>query len=107
MPNITGKLVPSYTEAFNSGGTPHILPKERAKTSFDVKSMTNHLDGGKKMTTKRKFIWSAVTNTETDGICDMDAEEALATQVKHFIDVHKKWVLKGWKPDRDDIGFMA
>jgi hypothetical protein len=37
----------------------------------------------------------------------MDAEEALATQVKHFIDVHKKWVLKGWKPDRDDIGFMA
>jgi len=31
----------------------------------------------------------------------------LATQVQHFIDVHLKWAKKGWKPDRDDIGFMA
>ena len=56
MPNITGELTPSDTESFTSGGTAHILPKEREKASFDGKIMTNALDGGKKMTAKRKFI---------------------------------------------------
>jgi hypothetical protein len=107
MPNITGELIPSNTESFTSGGTSHILPIERAKASFDVKTMTHALDGGKKMTAKRKFIYTAVMNKNLDHVTDMSPDELLASQVKHFIEIHIKWAKKGWKPDRDDIGFMA
>jgi acyl-CoA oxidase len=69
--------------------------------------MTDHLNGGKKQTAKRKFIMSAVMNKNTDNIADMEPDELLASQVENFIDVHLKWVKKGWKPDRDDIAYMA
>jgi len=79
MPNITGPLTPSDTESFTSGGTSHILKAERANPSFDTKLLTNHLDGGKKMTAKRKFIMTSIVNTDVSGIPDMESDELLAS----------------------------
>jgi len=37
---IDAKLKPSEMESWNSGGTAHELPAERAQASFDVEKMT-------------------------------------------------------------------
>lgn len=54
------KLVPSEIQSRVSGGTSHILPRERAKTKFDVKILTDYLNGGKEGTKRRKFFEAAV-----------------------------------------------
>ena len=40
-----------------SGGTADILPAERAKASFDHDTMTGLIDGSKKVTRKRRWIY--------------------------------------------------
>jgi len=37
--------------------------------------MTNHLDGGKKMTAKRKFIMASIMNADHSGVADMEPDE--------------------------------
>ena len=59
------------------------------------------------MTAKRKFIMASIMNADHSGVADMEPDEQLATHVQHFIDVHLKWAKKGWRPDRDDLGFMG
>ena len=34
-------LVPSNKQAWNSGGTAHVLPEELSRATFDIEKMTN------------------------------------------------------------------
>lgn len=63
-------LTPSNKDSFSSGGTSDILPQERKKASFNILLMTNILDGGERMTAKRKFIMTPVIDKEHSGIND-------------------------------------
>lgn len=49
-------MVGGTEQSRTCGGTADMLPKERAKATFDVQKMTNVLDGDAKRTSRRRFI---------------------------------------------------
>jgi flavocytochrome c len=101
------KLTPSDTQSKLSGGTSHILPNERAKSKFDVKELTDFLNGGKESTKRRKFLESVVNKDPElfHNIYNFDRQEHMAHATKDFIRIHKPY--KDFKPTRWEICIMA
>ena len=101
------KLTPSEVQSRTSGGTSHILPRERAKTKWDKEELVNFLNGGKDMTKRRKFVESVI-NKDSESFHDIynySRSDYLSHGVKEFIRIHKPW--KDFKPTREDICFMS
>jgi acyl-CoA oxidase len=101
------KLIPSENQSPLSGGTSHILPQERAKSTWDKEELIHYINGGKEMTKKRKFIESVI-NKEPElmhNIYNFTRSDHLSHGVKEFIRIHKPF--KDFKPSREDICFMS
>ena len=101
------KLQPSETQSRISGGTTGVLPKERAKASFNVENMINFLNGGKELTKRRKFIEKAISDNPDDYTKknNFTREDHLREGVREFISYHKAFA--NFKPTRKDIYFMS
>ena len=98
------QLSPSNIESLTSGGTADILPKERAKSSFDVQELIHILNGGEKNTKKRKFLESFM-NKDLHLHYNHTRPELYKNRVKDFIDVHKKF--PNYKPSRFELMCMG
>jgi hypothetical protein len=79
--------VPSDTKSPASGGTSHILPKERATATFDVEKMTNALDGNAKKTARRRFIISPTEDQDMFDKYFWGRAEQLKEHVRFFLEV--------------------
>lgn len=101
------KLVPGNQQSRVSGGTADILPKERAKSTFDLEELIDYLNGGKDSTKRRKFLESVLSKDLEiqHDIYNHSREEHMAHGVKDFIRIHKPY--KDFKPTRTDIVIMA
>jgi acyl-CoA oxidase len=101
------KLTPSNTQSRLSGGTSHILPAERAKSTWDREELIHFLNGGKEMTKRRKFIESVINKDPElmHNIYNFSRSEYMSHGVKEFIRIHKPF--KDFKPSREDICFMS
>lgn len=89
-----------------SGGTADILPKERAKATFDIEKMTNLLDGGEAATERKRFIASVTEDTNTSNKFFWERPEALKQHVKFFLDAHDEY-LGRIIPNHQDGSFMS
>jgi flavocytochrome c len=101
------KLTPSNTQSKLSGGTADILPKERAKSKFNLQSLIHFLNGGEDSTKRRKFLESVV-NKDPESFHDIynySRQEYVSHAVKEFIRIHKPY--STFKPTRWDICIMA
>ena len=105
-------------QTWDDGGTAHILPKERAKASFDVERLTHVLDGGEEFTEKRRWIQRShdgafAANGEMDRIgqiedhADKPRGKVIAESMAHFMDVHWKHIERGYRPKGQDMTFMS
>ncbi len=101
------KLTPSNTPSKYSGGTSHILPEERARSSFNVEELYDFLNGGKEGTKRRHFIESTISKDPEDlhRIYNFSRSDYLKHEVKEFIRIHKPF--KNFKPTREDICYMS
>jgi flavocytochrome c len=105
-------LEPGDVQTRNSGGTAQELPRERAKSTFDVSKMTNFLDGGEEETKRRRFITSPNLGVDASGRYTQTPAERLKAHVRHFIQTHQPyWNGGGGRngslvPSRVDIGYM-
>jgi len=101
------KLTPSNTPSKYSGGTSHILPEERARSSFNVEELYDFLNGGKEGTKRRHFIESTISKDPEDlhRIYNYSRSDYLKHEVKEFIRIHKPF--KNFKPTREDICYMS
>lgn len=64
------------------GGTAHLLPRERARASFDTLALTYVLDGGPKATMRRRWLWSEGAKFDNAGNYYLDREALVAQHVK-------------------------
>eukprot|EP01059_Diplonema_ambulator_P035054 TRINITY_DN8143_c0_g1_i2.p1 TRINITY_DN8143_c0_g1~~TRINITY_DN8143_c0_g1_i2.p1 ORF type:complete len:802 (+),score=306.11 TRINITY_DN8143_c0_g1_i2:233-2407(+) len=103
------ELVPSDKQSWNSGGTAHILPAERAKATFEVERMTEAIYGGPEMVAKRRFV---LAPSKRHGLPQlqkytMDREELMAAHFKHFIGIHKSFTGKAYRPTPEETAWMS
>lgn len=103
----------SSTESWNSGGTAGILDTERAKASFDVETLTNFMDGGKKNTQNRRFIMSSTEDLEDIGSSSKKHDTAregkggsIAKNFTHFMEIHDEYLKKGRTPKGQEMMYM-
>lgn len=97
---------PSNVQSAYSGGTADILPKERAKATFEVEKMTNILDGSTRATERRRFI---ISTTEGKNVFDRhfwERETLLKEHVHLFLDAHEEYMGK-IVPTYEDGSFMT
>ena len=84
-------LHPSDRKSWTSGGTAHILPAERARASFDHETLTTLLDGSRKATVKRRWIYGSHDSTEGPVAdarkYDLPREEAIGKAMGNFMAV--------------------
>jgi flavocytochrome c len=101
------KLTPSDKQSRTSGGTAHILPMERAKSTFDKEELMHYLNGGRELTKRRKFVESTINKDPEliHEIYNFSRAEYMSHGVKEFIRIHKPF--KDFKPAREDICFMS
>ena len=107
MSNFDPRKLPQSDVPAGSGGTSEILPMERAKASFDVEKMTNLLDGGVSQTIKRRWIWDAHEGEEPFVRTELSREAITGDSMRHFMDVHKQHLERGYKPGGQDMQFMS
>jgi len=88
------------------GGTSHILPFERSKASFDVKSLIDFMNGGPEYTKRRRFINSMVKDDPSTYYDrnNYSRGDSLKEGVKNFIAIHKAF--PNFKPESRDFIFM-
>jgi len=106
---VDEQLQPSNIESRVSGGTADMLPKERAKASFNVEKLTHYLDGGEEKTKKRRFILSPQAQADEWGLAerlDWTREERLKYHVKHFMQVHQAY-WDNYRPTREEVAWMT
>lgn len=99
-------LTPGKEESWSCGGTASILPDERKKGSFDVKEMTHILNGGPKLTTKRRFILSPVTGENYLFKYNLTRPELLEAHVRHFFKTHESF-WDSYIPTREEVAWMS
>lgn len=101
------KLTPSETQSRTSGGTSHILPRERAKTKWDKDELIHFLNGGKDLTKRRKFVESVINKDPElmHNVYNFSRSDYLSHGVKEFVRIHKPF--KDFKPTREDVCFMS
>ena len=103
-------LEPSSTPSRTSGGTAGELPAERAKASFDVTAMTHVIDGGAANTERRKWIQSYIKPSEfhsTWVFKDCDRGELLQEFMRNFLETHRPFAERGFKPTPYDLKVMS
>jgi acyl-CoA oxidase len=101
------KLTPGNVQSRTCGGTSHILPEERKKTSFNVEELMEFIQGGKENVKRRKFIESTVNKDPgyIHKLYNFNRAEYLAHGVEEFIRIHKPY--KTFVPTREDICIMS
>lgn len=97
--------VPSSSVSLHSGGTTDILPRERARASFTVETMTNILDGGPERTKRRRFILSPSEGMTSEDKHMLSVPERLKSHLKHFVEVHDEW-FGNFIPTVEDVSWM-
>jgi acyl-CoA oxidase len=90
-----------------SGKTDAILPAEREKATFNVDNMMNILDGGVGNTIKRQWIWDSHAAEQPFVRTELGRNEITADAMRHFMDVHRPHLEKGYKPKGQDMQFMS
>ena len=97
-----------------------LLAKERQTQSFDVGAMVTLLDGSKKDTFKRRWIYDSHEGKEQgtfdyDGKCpaspvaaeDRDRSLLIGDAIDHFMQIHGKHFEAGYKPKGNDMQNMS
>jgi len=95
----------SNVESRNSGGTSDVLPKERAKASFDVVKMTNFIDGGPDKTKRKQFILSPTRDMAVPNKYFWNRHEAVKEHVHHFLKTHEAY-WDSFVPTREEASWM-
>ena len=103
MKNLT--LIPSNKSSINSGGTADMLPNERKKASFNVDTMINILDGGKKSSARKKLIKSTIKNLDYSDRYYSSRPELFKNHIKEYIRIHKSF--PNFVPTKEDLRFMT
>lgn len=112
MPNNPISLLPiqpTASSAFasrNSGGTADILPNERKRSTFNIQTMTNILDGGPKKTRRRKFIESPTKDLDYFDKIYWSTPEILREHIRLYIKVHESF-WDNFQPTREEIVWMS
>ena len=118
-PVDTSTLRPGATQSWNSGGTAELLPRERARATFDPEVLTNILDGGKEATKRRRFILGpqegierrdTKNGTDTYGLLkkyDMSRRELIRKHFRDFIGIHKPFVEQGYIPKGEEARILS
>lgn len=109
-------IEPSSQKSWHSGGTAHILPEERRNASFDHDTMTTILDGSKKVTTKRRWIYGSHDDTLEDDVPLSDARKydierggkdgSIGASLSNFIKLHEKHFERGYQPENYEMQLM-
>eukprot|EP01083_Nonionella_stella_P043951 118551_1 len=97
---------PSNLKSRNSGGTADILPKERAKASFNVSTMTTIIDGSKKNTARRKFFAGSVEDEDAFSKYSLTRPEIFYESWRSWMEVHGPYLGK-WKLKSGDTDMMV
>ncbi|CAK9114223.1 A chain [Durusdinium trenchii] len=100
-------LKPSNEESWSSGGTADILPRERALASFDVDKMSAALYGGADGVKRRRFILMPAASMVYPEKYEWTREEMMMHSIEDFIAIHKDFVEEGYRPERDEVGWMS
>jgi acyl-CoA oxidase len=101
-------LKPSSTPSWNSGGTSHLLPAERAKASFDVVKMTQEIYGGAKAVRRRRFILAPQKLKPIgDSKYHMSRQQLMHRHVSDFIGMHSSFAKEMYIPERGEIAHMT
>lgn len=87
------------------GGTAHLLPRERARASFDVAHLTRALDGDDATTARRRWLWSEGEPYDNSGNIFNDRLATVRQHVDRFIGIHEKFA-GSFKPKPADLMFM-
>mmetsp|Transcript_79072 Transcript_79072/g.142657 ORF Transcript_79072/g.142657 Transcript_79072/m.142657 type:complete len:728 (+) Transcript_79072:41-2224(+) len=103
-----GVDVPSPT----SGGTAHVLQRERALATFQTVDMTHKLDGGPAKTKRRRWIMGASRGMELGAQkYHMSREQLLERHVKDFLEIHSSFGQRmgdgKFKPTREEVAWMS
>ncbi len=64
------------------GGTAHLLPRERRGASFKTINLTHFIDGGKKKTFRRRWLWSEGEKYDNSGNYYLPREDMVARHAK-------------------------
>ena len=84
-------------------GTAHLLPRERASASFDVRKLTFFIDGGPKATAHRRWLWAAGEAYDNSGNYFLSRSEIVSAHVERFIGIHKKFAEDGYQDLHDQL----
>eukprot|EP01095_Lingulamoeba_sp_RSL-Kostka_P000386 TRINITY_DN10618_c0_g1_i1.p1 TRINITY_DN10618_c0_g1~~TRINITY_DN10618_c0_g1_i1.p1 ORF type:complete len:738 (+),score=241.42 TRINITY_DN10618_c0_g1_i1:40-2253(+) len=94
-------------ESQTCGGTAHILPNERKNQTFDTLKLTTFLDGDKKKTARRRWIWNEGQMHDNSRLIYLTREELIAEHAKRFIELHQSYMDEGFIPKPGDIMLMS
>lgn len=104
-PPFSQTMKPSNVESRVSGGTADVLPAERAKATFDSKTLTYILDGSPEATKRKHFILNAAADMDISQKYNWTRAEFLKNHINHFIKVHED--AEKFKINRDDVIWMV
>ena len=96
-------------QTWDSGGTAHYLPAERARASFDSEALTHLLNGGAAKTKRRRFILMPGKAYEKS-FADKHhwgRQRLIAEHFRSFISIHKDFVEEGFQPTREEVIWMS
>lgn len=107
-PKDMSKLEGSDRQSWNSGGTAHILPAERQKATFEIKKLTNMLFGGEENVRRRRFILAPGKKNRIPELqkYNMSREEMMSAHFRDFINIHKSFTKKAYKPTTQETMWM-
>eukprot|EP00948_MAST-09A_sp_MAST-9A-sp1_P001675 g1675.t1 len=93
-------------QSWNSGGTSHLLPRERERATFSVNNMTLILDDFLEENSKRRrWLWSEQENFDNSMNLHANREEVVRNHLHRFIHTHKKYS-QSFIPKNNDILMM-
>jgi len=101
------ELKPSDKPSWISGGTAHLLPLEREKATFDVDRMSEAIYGGPSGVKRRKFILLPAAKMVYPEKYEWSREKMMSKSIEDFIAIHKDFVQEGYRPQRDEVGWMG
>ena len=85
-----------------------LLARERTRQSFDVDQMITILDGSKKNTFKRRWIWDGHGSDYEAGVhSDYERGELVGEAIEHFMDVHAKHFERDYRPKGNEMASMS
>ena len=99
-------LLQPVAQTWDVGGTSHILPRERARASFNTLDLTHVIDGGDEKTKRRRWIWSESQHFDNSQLLNMTREDIVRSHTSTFLTIHKKYT-SGFRPKGEDILWMT